>query len=161
MPASNRIDPTPVRLNTQLAEERQTPKTDFGSRLKDGVQTTAHVAGTVASYLPGGAILSAAVSAGSSLVSTTASSTSGGGTGGAGGITGTTGSTGGTNASNVPVGGQAYQDAMNLLVSQEQMNMRYLGMQQSLQNENVKYTALSNIMKVRHDTSKNTLSNVR
>lgn len=160
MPASNRIDMTPIRLNTQLAEERQTPKTDFGSKLKDGMQTTAHVAGTVASYLPGGAILSAAVSAGSSLVSTAASSTSGGS-----GVTGTTGSTpsaGGTNTSSVgPVGGSAYQDAMNLLTSQEQMNMRYLGLQQSLQNESIKYTALSNIMKTRHDTSKNTLANVR
>lgn len=160
MPASNRIDMTPIRLNTQLAEERQTPKTDFGSKLKDGMQTTAHVAGTVASYLPGGAILSAAVSAGSSLVSTAASSTSG-----SSGVTGTTGSTpsaGGTNTSSVgPVGGSAYQDAMNLLTSQEQMNMRYLGLQQSLQNESIKYTALSNIMKTRHDTSKNTLANVR
>src|SRR5688500_15738259 len=62
----NRIDPTPVRLSTTMTTPRQTPKTDFGDRLKNGLDAAA---GAVASgvavaapYVPGGAILSAAVS---------------------------------------------------------------------------------------------------
>lgn len=40
-------------------------------------------------------------------------------------------------------------------------NMQYLGLQQEMQAENRKFTLLSNIMKTRHDTAKNAISNVR
>ena len=40
-------------------------------------------------------------------------------------------------------------------------NMQYLQLQQQMQNENRSYTAISNIMKTKHDTAKNSISNVR
>src|SRR3990172_1093936 len=157
MSGASRVDQTPVRLNTVVKEERQTPKTDFGSRLKDGVDATVGIAGSIASSLPGGAILSAAVSAGSSLGS------------GAGKITGapilnapgTTVVGVGDSGTPVTVGGsQAYNEGMNLLTAQQTSNMQYLTLQNAMQQENQQYTSLSNVMKVRSDTTKNTLQNI-
>jgi hypothetical protein len=77
-PTPNRIDQTPVRMSTNLDVGRQTPKTDFGDRIKAGLDTTAGVvangAAVIAPFVPGGAIVSAAVSS----VGTTANSRSSG-----------------------------------------------------------------------------------
>jgi len=40
-------------------------------------------------------------------------------------------------------------------------NLQYLQLQTQMQDENRRYTAISNIMKTRHDTAKNSISNVR
>jgi hypothetical protein len=40
-------------------------------------------------------------------------------------------------------------------------NMQYLKLQSQMQHENRSYTAVSNIMKTKHDTVKNSISNVR
>jgi len=40
-------------------------------------------------------------------------------------------------------------------------NMQYLQLQNQLQAENRKFTLMSNIMKTRHDTAKNAISNIR
>jgi hypothetical protein len=40
-------------------------------------------------------------------------------------------------------------------------NLQYLQLQQAMQNENRQYTAVSNIMKTKHDTVKNSISNIR
>src|SRR4051812_22598394 len=80
MAGINRIDPTgsPVRMSTNMSVDRQTPKTDFGDRVKAGLDTAAGAVATGAAIaapaLPGGAILSAAVS------SVTTMSNMGGGT---------------------------------------------------------------------------------
>src|SRR5439155_26002275 len=62
----NRIDPTPVRISTNLSVDRQTPKTDFGDRVNAGLNTAANAvasgAAIAAPFVPGGAIVSAAVS---------------------------------------------------------------------------------------------------
>jgi hypothetical protein len=44
---------------------------------------------------------------------------------------------------------------------QMSFNLQYLQVQSQMQNENRSYTALSNIMKTKHDTVKNSISNVR
>lgn len=44
---------------------------------------------------------------------------------------------------------------------QMSFNMQYLQLQQQMQRENRSYTAVSNIMKSKHDTAKNSISNVR
>jgi hypothetical protein len=41
------------------------------------------------------------------------------------------------------------------------LNLQYLQLQQQMQNENRQYTAVSNIMKTKHDTVKNSISNIR
>ena len=45
--------------------------------------------------------------------------------------------------------------------TQMSFNMQYLQLQTQMQNENRSYTAISNIMKTKHDTVKNSINNVR
>ena len=49
------------------------------------------------------------------------------------------------------------------LVHETQMsfNLQYLRLQSQMQHENRSYTAVSNIMKTKHDTVKNSISNIR
>ena len=45
--------------------------------------------------------------------------------------------------------------------TQMSFNLQYLQLQSQMQNENRSYTAVSNIMKAKHDTVKNSISNIR
>lgn len=45
--------------------------------------------------------------------------------------------------------------------TQMSFNLQYLQLQSQMQHENRSYTAISNIMKTKHDTIKNSISNVR
>jgi len=40
-------------------------------------------------------------------------------------------------------------------------NLQYLALQQKMQDESRRFTLLSNIMKTKHDTAKNSISNIR
>jgi DNA repair exonuclease SbcCD ATPase subunit len=44
---------------------------------------------------------------------------------------------------------------------QQSFNMQYLALQESMQDEARRFTLLSNIMKTKHDTVKNSISNMR
>jgi hypothetical protein len=45
--------------------------------------------------------------------------------------------------------------------TQMSFNLQYLQLQSQMQTENRSYTAVSNIMKTKHDTMKNTIANIR
>jgi hypothetical protein len=45
--------------------------------------------------------------------------------------------------------------------TQMSFNLQYLALQTKMQNENRTYTAISNILKTKHDTVKNSINNVR
>jgi hypothetical protein len=45
--------------------------------------------------------------------------------------------------------------------TQMSFNLQYLMLQSQMQNDNRQFTAVSNIMKTKHDTVKNSLSNIR
>ena len=45
--------------------------------------------------------------------------------------------------------------------TQMSFNLQYLQLQSQMQNENRQYTAVSNILKTKHDTAKNSISNIR
>ena len=49
----------------------------------------------------------------------------------------------------------------NLQETQMSFNMQYLALQEKMQNENRTYTTVSNVLKTRHDTVKNSISNIR
>jgi hypothetical protein len=51
--------------------------------------------------------------------------------------------------------------ARRLQETQMSFNLQYLQLQSQMQHENRSYTAISNIMKTKHDTVKNSISNVR
>jgi hypothetical protein len=193
--AINRIDNTPARISTNLSVDRQTPKTDFGTRVKAGLDTAAGAvangAAIVGNFIPGGAIVSAAVSSVTNLTNNHA--TPGGGAvssqyaatgivnigGGApsGGVNTTVG-TGTTGAGSMPGVGSTVGGSGNLvtggssgggtlgqmnsdLVTAQQENAKLIQVQMALQRENQVFSTVSNVLKTRHDTVKNTISNVR
>ena len=167
MAGPSRIDQTPVRLNTKVTEDRQTPKTDFGTRMKDGMLGAASVVGSgvaaAGSMVPGGAILSAAVTG----VDGMAGASSGAGRAGvaspsgAYGVGGAGAPSGGSTPAGIPAAGsQQFQEGSSLLQMQQASNMQFLTLQNNMQQENQKFSTLSNVMKVRHDTAKNSIQNI-
>lgn len=178
------------RMSTNLSVQQQSSQANFGQRVQAGVNA---VGGAVSSgvglatgMLPGGGIVSAAVSSMSVLsqgastgnASTPYSTALPGGTGGSGGggvgvpsVNTTVGSPGGVGipgtGSPSPLniggnGGGTVGTEFNGELSgmfQEQKNL--LKMQASLQHEGQRFTAISNVMKTRHDTIKNSIGNIR
>lgn len=56
---------------------------------------------------------------------------------------------------------QLLQATKQMQEMQMSFNLQYLQLQSQMQQENRSYTAVSNIMKTKHDTVKNSISNVR
>lgn len=185
-----RLDPTPARISTNLSIERQTPKRDFGDRVKVGLDQVggaiSNGAAVVAGALPGGAIVSAAVSSvthlsnqpgvGSGAVSASYAmngvTTVGGGTGinttvGAGGGIGSVGAPnlGSTVGSPSALGttntGNTLGQMNSDLVQAQSDNAKLMQVQIAMQRENQVFTSVSNVLKTRHDTVKNSISNIR
>ena len=57
--------------------------------------------------------------------------------------------------------GSLLNEVRQLQETQMSFNLQYLQLQSQMQHENRSYTAISNIMKTKHDTVKNTISNIR
>jgi hypothetical protein len=53
------------------------------------------------------------------------------------------------------------QSFQSLQETQMSFNLQYLQLQNTMQNENRQFTMVSNIMKTKHDTVKNSISNIR
>lgn len=192
----SKIGTQPQGLRVEIAgsRSRQTPKTDFGTVMETGLTKTANavmVGGQLAApFIPGGAVLSAAIT-GVGAVKSTAAGTTGATTvssgltasggvnsfqvdGGAGVPVGAAG-VGGQGTIGTPVGGggvdalAASGDSSAILMQEtrrmqelnQSFNLQYLGLQQNMQSENRQFTTLSNIMKTKHDTAKNAINNVR
>jgi len=51
--------------------------------------------------------------------------------------------------------------ALPMQETQMSFNLQYLQLQSQMQNDNRQYTAVSNILKTKHDTVKNSIDNVR
>jgi hypothetical protein len=184
------------RMSTNMTVERQTPNRSFGARVQAGVNNAAGaVAGGVGmatGLMPGGGIVSAAVSSMSALssgvtgnattgapyaalpgagggggvgvpsVNTTVGGPStvgipgvGGGGGGGGSIGGTQPNYLGGNTGNV--GTEFNGELASMFTQQKEL----LKMQASMQHESQRFTAISNVMKNRHDTLKNSIGNIR
>lgn len=127
---------------------RQTPQNDFGTVFARTAREVARTgAGVVATLVPGGPAVSAAVSSVGSTLSSAASplgSTSGG------------------------VGTTGQGDSWELLEAQKEMqaegmkmNLAYMNLQNEMQKESRTHNAVSNILKVRHDSAKAAINNIR
>jgi len=145
---------------------RQTPQNDFGTVFARTAQEVVRAgAGVAANLIPGGPAVSAAVSSISSVVASAASSVGStsarplpGGAGGAGGPGGAAGTAGPS--------GQG--DQWDLIAAQKEMqaegmkmNLAYMNLQNEMQKESRAHNAVSNIMKVRHDSAKAAINNIR
>jgi len=73
-----------------------------------------------------------------------------------GGIAGGIGTAAGSSGQAGPT-----SDTRPMPETQMSFNLQYLQLQSQMQNENRSYTAISNIMKTKHDTVKNSISNIR
>ena len=170
------------RMSTNLTTARVTPDTSFAARVQSGVGTAANAVaggvGVMASMVPGGSVVSAAVSSlttfansnGSGSAPYVGAALSSGGmpmnttVGGAGlaatasggtSIGGNGQITAGASASGV---GSEFNGEMQSMFAEQK---KLLGVQMSLQRENQVFSTISNVMKTRHDTSKNAIGNIR
>lgn len=56
---------------------------------------------------------------------------------------------------------QLLEQVKDVQETQLSFNLQYLQLQSQMQHESQTYTTLSNVMKTKHDTVKNTISNIR
>jgi len=170
------------RMSTNVTTPRVTPDTGFAARVQSGVSTAANMVagglGVAANMVPGGSVVSAAVS---SL--TTFGNSSGSGSApyygaalASGGVPmSTTVNNGGVSipgAGTSPVsnngsvslpggggvsGGEFNGEMQSMFTEQKKL----LGVQIAMQRENQVFSTISNVLKTRHDTSKNAIGNIR
>lgn len=164
----NRIDPTAVNVTVA----RQTPKSDFGDVLARTVNGMARMGGAIINSVGGMPVVSAAVSAITSLAGAGGRSPAqlgtagqaaipvasvpgaGGGSAGGGSI-GTSGFAGLGGGRSDNYGGSAVLESMHLA------SMESLNLQMAMQQESREYNAISNVIKVRHDSAKAAINNIR
>jgi hypothetical protein len=120
--------------------ERQTGSPGFGAALARTVGDVARGGlGLLSALTPGGALLSAAVSGVASVASAAGSARSA-----------------------APVQLNTEQDVLNLLSQPGELSTQdYLRVQAFMQREAQTFTAVSNILKVRSDTAKAAINNIR
>ena len=174
----NNQSSTGLRVSVDGSRTRQTAKTDFGSVMKTGLSRAADAvvkAGNLAApFVPGGAIVSAAISGMGELKSAAGANTSSTSVGGnsstmvLGGSSGSAAGGGSSVAADVRSRAASGSEADQRIVAAQDFqemnmsfNMQYLMLQQKMQSDNRQFTLLSNIMKTKHDTAKNAISNVR
>ncbi len=172
-----------IQLNTGNTSVRTAPRNDFGTHMRTGIAVGAGAAGqtigVAAPFVPGAAVVSAAVSgAGQAMTG----GQGGGnymnaGMGGSGQMGGSTSFAGvgdiptGAPGLNTPIGGGApqqgssQQELLNQTKGMQEMmasfNLQYLQLQEKMQSENRSFTSISNVMKTKHDTAKASINNVR
>jgi hypothetical protein len=166
-----------ARISITPTVARQTPKNDFGQVLNNSLNGVLQ-AGSVVGSLTGMPIISSAVSAVSSLVNrgTAGSSAAasgvvnlGGSSPGVQSVIG--GSGGGIGAGTTVVGASMNRNPASTGVEPAGMNDmlssmraeadRSMMMQLQMQNESREYNTLTNILKLRHDSAKAAINNIR
>lgn len=140
----NRIESIHVAPTTERKAEPgrfENALRSAASGVAQGVASTVELA---APYVPAGSVLSAAVrsAAGAPGRSVAAAAASGGGGAGAGGD------------------GDVLEATRTLQQEARTFNLQYLQLQESLQRESREFTALTNVMKVKHDTAKAAIQNI-
>jgi len=139
-------------LQIEEARTRTTPKVEtrtFGSVMRSGAGIVLRGVEVGATVL-GGPILGAAVRGVSAGVGVGAAGV------GAGPLGGGVGGVGGDG------GEQSTIDQMRAMQEQSQaFNMQYLSLQEEVQQENRRFTTVSNVLKAKHETAKSAIGNIR
>jgi flagellar motor component MotA len=149
---------SPNRISLTHTVARQTPHNEFGNVLKSALQSAASTGGALIGALPGGGIISAAVSNVTALASNGGSAhasmaATGISTVGAGG--GATGQAMATSPNGVP--GELTGMIGQMRAEADRSTM----MQMQMQQESREYNTISNVLKVRHDSAKSAINNIR
>lgn len=168
----NNLTPN-IRMNVNNASTvRQTVDSSFGAKLRNGLSATAKVVGGAANMasaaIPGGTIVSAALSgagqaASSSAAALTANTaqapvTNAGAAGGGSGLVNSL-----SQGGNIPgiggTGNTQMDQAKQLMQQQAAMNVQFLQLQSSVSHESRSFQTLSNVMKTRHSAASNSIRN--
>ncbi len=144
-PTAARVTPPPARPFRQI--------------MSAGASAVVGGAEAAVRRLPGGPVLAAAFRPGPGAAGTV-SSGSIGGIGGGVGVGGAANSAEGS-AGTAGAGGSSGANVEDVLAQSADQNMYYLQLQEQMQAENRAYTTVSNVLKARHDTVKNAISNIR
>lgn len=178
------LDSTPARVSTNFTVSKQTQTSSFGEKLQAGMTEGARIAAAGASLMggalpgPAGAIVSTAISSFSTLAglsqgspASSASYAAAGAVGlgapASGPVTTTVGTTsgGGVNVGGINVTSGATTSNLgtyNSQISNDTQGLhQMLQVQAQLQKENQMFTSISNVLKTKHDTVKNSISNIR
>ncbi len=168
----NNLTPNVMINQTQSTKTRQTVDNSFGAKLQQGLAAAGNAVGSFAGMavaaLPGGTILSAALAGAGNVGTSTSALTANSGQAAvaAAGTNAAAGSGSPANSalSNLQQGNQVangyLNDARQLMKEQASMNMAYLQIQQEMQNESKHFMTLSNVLKNRTDTAKNSIRNI-
>ncbi|HEY3450841.1 MAG TPA: hypothetical protein VGK67_31075 [Myxococcales bacterium] len=143
------------QLTIQSSLDRTAVKSDFGALLARGITTGVGVASAI---VPGGAVISAAVN--QTIGQVSRPGVMQGGPRAAVGGHGTMPTT----ASSSAEGSQStmsFDSQSQLVEQQKQASLQYLALQNQMQQESREYNAISNILKVRHESAKTAINNVR
>jgi hypothetical protein len=158
-----RIDPGGSRLDVIATESatRVTPASGvpFREMVSRGASVILRGAEAAISALPGAPIVAAAVRPSGSAVGAAAAS------GGAAGM-GTPRTPATSGSAESPVGGTTGSgpegsSVEGALAQSQEFNLYYLQLQEQLSAENRAFSAMSNVLKTRHDTVKNAIGNIR
>ena len=154
------IKSTPAEsITVEATAVRQTASptsAKFGDVLKEGAKVLLGAAGGVASVLPGGGILSAAVrGAGEAIGSSASALPPGSDPKAPGGALAT--------ATGAPIGpgGSEIDDLWAIQEAGMRTSMEVLKIQEAVSRESRVFTTLSNVMKARHDTASSAIGNIR
>jgi len=135
------------QIEITTTTERQTPRRDFGDMMGQAAATAVSVGADVLAPLASSSpLLSAAVSAAKTVARGALAQSTGAATVGVGG--------GSDPMSMIDANRQMMQEGA-------QLNMQYLQLQHDMQQESQQYNTVSNVMKVRHDSAKAAINNVR
>lgn len=166
----NKIGTTPtIRMHTQeTSNVRKTVDTSFGAKLKQGLSATANAVGGAASMaaanIPGGTVVSAALAGAKNAVGSNSSAL----TAAAGSNpspVAAAGSSGNPVAQNIPGSGSSglnsqMSQTKQMMEMQASFNLQFLRLQANMQHESRSFQTVSNVMKNRTDTAKNSIRNI-
>ena len=150
----SRSSGTDSRLEIDATRNRQTepPATPFRSVLAGGVSLLMSGA-EVATHVVGGPVLAAAVHDARVGATNAIAGTTGGGPGAAAAATALGAAAG---------GGSPGVTSVEAMMQQGQAsNLQLLALQEQVQQENQRFTTVSNVMRAKHDTAKAAVSNIR
>lgn len=138
--------PTYVAAVTTAARTTAAPSRPFQQVISAGARAVVQSAEQVATHLPGGPILAAAMRSPAGNAQVPGGQSPEGATSALGSGAGSAGSAGGIEG---------------VLSQGVDQNMYFLELQERISQESRTYSALSNVLKARHETVKNAIGNIR
>jgi hypothetical protein len=155
--SSSRIDPTSTSVDVAPATQRTTAapiSTPFSQVLTTGANALVAGASVVGGVVGGPVVAMAVREAGGALVGAVAGGGGGGGGGAGGSAVAAAAGTGGGPGSDIT-------QVIQMQRESQSFSLQLLGLQQEVQDENRRFTTVSNVLKTAHDTAKGAVSNLR